>query len=542
MGYQLLWIEALAFNLLLAALVTACSARLARRRWQILWPALIVGLDLLNVVGGLVAYYAIVTHRFAFGWSGYFISLQLLSLGGTAYLVWRGLRANESDERAPVARHWPRARLGVATVIALGLSFMTFQDLDATMKAEATALRAEAGALAVSVAPQPVPDADNAAVVYEKAFEALPEHSASDQLHKWLEAPEKFAGTAAFDYYLGRHRNAIRFFLLASAKPSCSFDRNYAQPSVAMLLPEVQKLRHGARLLMMDARVRAGKGDLTGASRNIAALRSMAGHVRSEPLLISLMVAVAIETMADRTLEHCLSVKTPVPGSALDAVGPSGAVLLRRDLARTLRMEEAMGLSAFADLSLGTLSLDSLAEMGADQLGNDATPAAWRVFFLRSELDSYRRELGRAQELASYPYRKSRERWTKLQPSREEPMGIIVALLLPATRTMAEKTARGEARARLADLGVAVTRYRLKHGRYPAKLEDLLAEAPPLLAVDPFDGQPLRMTAADGGLVLYSVGPDGVDDGGREFDRKNRTGDITFCLGAAYEARRGASR
>jgi hypothetical protein len=46
------------------------------------------------------------------------------------------------------------------------------------------------------------------------------------------------------------------------------------------------------------------------------------------------------------------------------------------------------------------------------------------------------------------------------------------------------------------------------------------------------------MLGADGGLVLYSVGPDGKDDGGKEFDKDTKLGDITFCLGDAYKARR----
>jgi hypothetical protein len=92
--------------------------------------------------------------------------------------------------------------------------------------------------------------------------------------------------------------------------------------------------------------------------------------------------------------------------------------------------------------------------------------------------------------------------------------------------------------ARLADLGVAMTSHKLNHGSYPATLDALKAGPFLRLTFDPFDGQPLRMVAADGGLVLYSVGPDGKDDGGKEDDASTKLGDITFCLGAAYKARR----
>jgi uncharacterized iron-regulated membrane protein len=167
---------------------------------------------------------------------------------------------------------------------------------------------------------------------------------------------------------------------------------------------------------------------------------------------------------------------------------------------------------------------------------------AWRVFFLRGELDSYRWHMSRVQSLAAYPYHESRARWADFEAEGRQPTGILTRLLLPSLTRVGANTARAEARSRLADLAVAVARHRLKHGGYPAKLDDLGPESAPLLVVDPFDGQPLRMIQADGGLVLYSVGPDGQDDGGREFDQQAKTGDITFCLGEAYQVRRSADK
>jgi len=37
---------------------------------------------------------------------------------------------------------------------------------------------------------------------------------------------------------------------------------------------------------------------------------------------------------------------------------------------------------------------------------------------------------------------------------------------------------------------------------------------------DPYDGQPLRWRRFDDGLVVYSIGPDGEDNGGK-LDRQN---------------------
>jgi hypothetical protein len=46
-------------------------------------------------------------------------------------------------------------------------------------------------------------------------------------------------------------------------------------------------------------------------------------------------------------------------------------------------------------------------------------------------------------------------------------------------------------------------------------------------ALDPFDGQPLRMKRDGKELLLYSIGPDLRDDGGA-WDPKSKEGDLVF--------------
>jgi hypothetical protein len=64
-------------------------------------------------------------------------------------------------------------------------------------------------------------------------------------------------------------------------------------------------------------------------------------------------------------------------------------------------------------------------------------------------------------------------------------------------------------------VAVAAERYRLKHGDWPASPAQLVPTFLPDLPVDPFDGKSLRYKWLPDGIVVYSVGPDGVDDGGQ---------------------------
>lgn len=75
-----------------------------------------------------------------------------------------------------------------------------------------------------------------------------------------------------------------------------------------------------------------------------------------------------------------------------------------------------------------------------------------------------------------------------------------------------------QARCRCAAVGIAVERYRLRHGRWPDNLAALVPDFLPAAPTDMLDGRPLRYQRLADGVVVYSVGPDGTDDGGKLAD------------------------
>ena len=85
-----------------------------------------------------------------------------------------------------------------------------------------------------------------------------------------------------------------------------------------------------------------------------------------------------------------------------------------------------------------------------------------------------------------------------------------------------------DARHRLAQVGLAMYRYRAQNGRFPQALEALAPAFIPVLPRDPYDGKPLKLKQTERGAVIYSVGPDVQDGDGSRFDRGHKTGDLTF--------------
>lgn len=68
---------------------------------------------------------------------------------------------------------------------------------------------------------------------------------------------------------------------------------------------------------------------------------------------------------------------------------------------------------------------------------------------------------------------------------------------------------------RLAVTAIALKRHELRHGALPESLDSLVPEFLEAVPIDPMDGQPVRYRRREqGGFLLYSVGYDGIDQGG----------------------------
>ena len=79
----------------------------------------------------------------------------------------------------------------------------------------------------------------------------------------------------------------------------------------------------------------------------------------------------------------------------------------------------------------------------------------------------------------------------------------------------------------MAILACALERYRLDEGRYPEELSALVPRFVAVLPHDIINGQPLKYRRTENGrFILYSVGWNEKDDGGRVATNKDNHQDI----------------
>jgi hypothetical protein len=89
-----------------------------------------------------------------------------------------------------------------------------------------------------------------------------------------------------------------------------------------------------------------------------------------------------------------------------------------------------------------------------------------------------------------------------------------------------ERLYRHEAKLRLLICGLALRSYCVEKGQPPEKLADLVPDHLTAVPEDPYSGKPLVYRREADKYVLYTVGPDGQDDGGKPWDEMNWSGDF----------------
>jgi hypothetical protein len=117
-------------------------------------------------------------------------------------------------------------------------------------------------------------------------------------------------------------------------------------------------------------------------------------------------------------------------------------------------------------------------------------------------------------EIAKLPFEEQGDRFAEMKstvsPGGKDPVGYCVWLFT----TRAEDYRRSQALLRCTITGLALECYRAEKERWPDRLDELGPAYLKAVPLDPFDTRPLRYKRLPDGVLVYSVGPDGQDDGG----------------------------
>jgi hypothetical protein len=302
---------------------------------------------------------------------------------------------------------------------------------------------------------------------------------------------------------------------------------------IGALLPSVQSCRSLAALLSTRAMLRLGEGKHEQAWNDLHACHRLGRLLQQGNTLIEVLVGLAIEQVAiDATVPYLAHSrpgekklaalladlrKLPPPGDIADKVN-WGERFMFLD---TVRMLDLCGASYLEALSSGPGKVTR----GLGMPGVDLTATLRYVNPWYDRMVDALRAPTRAQRVDRLTAidREARDLKAKVNSVGYTALGllggsdfrgrqigqILVGLLMPAIQKLHDAGDRLRQNHANLLLAMELERIHRKQGAYPEKLPD---KAP----TDLFTGKPLIYRLDDGGgYVLYSVGPNGKDDGGK---------------------------
>ncbi len=326
---------------------------------------------------------------------------------------------------------------------------------------------------------------------------------------------------------------------------------------VAVLLPGISEHRGIARALVARAMLQANAGEIEAARADLMACHRLARLVAQGATLIDSLVGIAIEEMAlraDASLAHFgnlsadqiralaadLAALKPLPPVVekmdrgerymyLDSVatiareGPSalsglamGSVREKDPMQRTL---ETMAANALVDwdivLRIGNSYYDRLVDAMSRPTHAECAAA----------MDEITEDIESLAKRAKDPKQILWEVLKAGSPRKaaSKYMGnIFAALLLPALDMVKIAEDRATTNLHLTRVAVLLSAHRTEKGAYPEKLAEL--EATDDLLKDPYGGKPFGYRRQRDGYLLYSVGPNAIDDRGRNSRFDDRPG------------------
>lgn len=394
--------------------------------------------------------------------------------------------------------------------------------------------------------PPPVPDAENFAAVPEVAracrpggqpfipSPALPDragegrgwrHGEREDLAAWT----RHAKAANLAEVMAPAAPALEALAVAARRPHCRLPHDPRKGE----LPALLGFRAAGRVLRLRALDHLAQGRPAEAREDLLTVLRTARHLQSDPALISAILSSTLPELALQPLWEGLA-EGRWREEDLKALEAALADLDHLQAFSRAWRTERMGLfrmpnfdpEQMAELpfwkrgkALGQVFMLEDPPLGSASLAFLA-PRGW----IHQNLLTWDRLWVEHLEPCLDPgtHRFHPERAAKAQDAvaavvakGRHPYNLVAAIAIPALIGQNEKAALRQTAVDQARVACALERFRMARKDFPQALEELVPDFLPALPVDVAAGGPLRYRREGSGYVLYALGSDGRDEGGR---------------------------
>jgi len=299
-----------------------------------------------------------------------------------------------------------------------------------------------------------------------------------------------------------------------------------------------RKFKNLAQMFSISARLNLLGGDAESACSDIESILALGDAAGSQPLLIGFLVKASLIELAAQPLRSGLADRRWPEPQLARLESRLSQINLVADYRRCMRGERSLALAMLgAEANTGVFATSSRTNAGSR--ARRQSPAT--VFRLWPRALIYRNQINVAEGFHAFlegrvdPAGPS----VRISPAVEHdpaltafnkssPYNFLFPRLFHAMGKTIYKAAAGQTTVTLARVACALERHRLAKGRYPETLAELAPNFISRLPVDPVNGGPLKYRLIDQNhYVLYSVGEDGVDDGGKPISKVKAREDVS---------------
>ncbi len=277
--------------------------------------------------------------------------------------------------------------------------------------------------------------------------------------------------------------------------------------------------------------LKASQGDLRGAMEDLAIFQQLNRQVAQRKSTFGQIVSMVFERSAQGLLESLLK-SYPIREADLDLYPQGYGKSIQQRLTEVRPIERIMISRDMIELYLGTSPRLQVTPSTKTLLSVTLMPK--RVFAAQYDRDTFLAKMKEIEAYSNLPSKQAIKRAREiLSEARSSRMGIFGRLLYPGVPTFCEWGMRSDTERQVAEVAIAAYRHTLRHGDFPESLEVLREIDPNLNVVDPYSDAPLKMLRKDNMLTIFSVGPNGTDDGGAPYSRERgkEVGDLPFTIG-----------
>jgi len=373
----------------------------------------------------------------------------------------------------------------------------------------------------------------NAADLYEHAFDAL-RLSEDEESKLWADPPaEEEARLALAREVVAANSRYFDRLDEATRTANCAFPVDWSR-AIGGSFDHLASVRASARMLALRAEILAADGRLDEALASCAAIFRIGEHAKMEPMLLGQLVGYAVQDVGVRALEQVLSSGDPSPAACRELLAELAGIDNLTPSVRALRGEVAIwGIPLYDMVRQNAVSIGDL-QSGAAFIDEGGKGSGSRPPLTYRILQTALRPLLNLDEISYLDAMESNIKamgaaWPESQKLTKDMEAsvqrlpfyrrIMANMLIPVYGRAVWRRDSSTALLGATEVGLALTAFHAEHGRYPDTLAELESAGSDLPS-DPFGGGPLHYRTEGDGFVVWSVGPDMDDDGGRPFDKE----------------------